>query len=175
TCCRRSSTAASASSRSKASTRRRAAERTCIRPARSAARASRSSTTRDARTSGSTGKSTPRTRRIHVLFTCPGNVARGGERRRARGQRRHLCVDVHCHVHYLPADDMVKHAYSPDREPAARFANELTRLTNGKQMENVRVCLTSVEQRLRDMDKMGVDVQAISCSPFQFKYSLDPE
>jgi aminocarboxymuconate-semialdehyde decarboxylase len=42
-------------------------------------------------------------------------------------------------------------------------------------MENVRVSLTSVEQRLRDMDKMGVDVQAISCSPFQFKYSLDPE
>ena len=38
-----------------------------------------------------------------------------------------------------------------------------------------RSCLTSVEQRLRDMDKMGVDVQAISCSPFQFMYSLDPE
>src|SRR5262245_503448 len=70
---------------------------------------------------------------------------------------------------------MVKHAFSPDREPAARFSNELTRTTNQKQMENVRVSLTSVEQRLRDMDKMGVDVQAISCSPFQFKYSLDPE
>ena len=25
------------------------------------------------------------------------------------------------------------------------------------------------------MDKMGVDVQAISVSPFQFKYALDPE
>jgi len=32
----------------------------------------------------------------------------------------------------------------------------------------VLTCLTSVEQRLRGMDKMGVDVQAISCSPFQF-------
>jgi aminocarboxymuconate-semialdehyde decarboxylase len=32
-----------------------------------------------------------------------------------------------------------------------------------------------VEQRLRDMDKMGVDVQAISTSPFQFMYWLDPE
>src|SRR5262245_15226479 len=70
---------------------------------------------------------------------------------------------------------MVKHAYSPEREPAARFSNDLTRATNQKQMENVRVSLTSVEQRLRDMDKMGVDIQAISCSPFQFKYSLDPE
>ena len=110
-----------------------------------------------------------------MLFTCPGNVARGGRQQAARGGRRHVCVDVHCHVHYPPADEMVKHAFSPDKEPAARFANALSRATNQKQMENVHVCLTSVEQRLRDMDKMGVDVQAISCSPFQFKYSLDPE
>jgi aminocarboxymuconate-semialdehyde decarboxylase len=110
-----------------------------------------------------------------VLFTCPGAAARGGNSRTAKGSRRHVCVDVHCHVHYPPADEMVKHAFAPDREPAARFSSELSRATNQKQMENVRVCLTSVEQRLRDMDKMGVDVQAISCSPFQFKYSLDPE
>ena len=110
-----------------------------------------------------------------MLFKCPGDVARGGNQRAVRGGRRHVCVDVHCHVHYLPADEMVKHAFAPEKEPAARFSNELSRATNQRQMENVRVCLTSVEQRLRDMDKMGVDVQAISCSPFQFKYSLDPE
>jgi aminocarboxymuconate-semialdehyde decarboxylase len=110
-----------------------------------------------------------------VFFTCPANAARGGDRRPARGGRRPFCIDVHCHVHYPPADEMVKHVATPDREPATRFANELSRATNGKQMENVRVCLTSVEQRLRDMDKMGVDVQAISCSPFQFRYWLDPE
>src|SRR5262245_66608240 len=69
---------------------------------------------------------------------------------------------------------MVKHAFSPEGEPSARFANELSRRTNQKQAETVHVCLTSVEQRLRDMDAMGVDVQAISCSPFQFKYALEP-
>jgi aminocarboxymuconate-semialdehyde decarboxylase len=69
----------------------------------------------------------------------------------------------------------VKHAFAADREPAHRFSNALSRATNQKQMANVHACLTSVEQRLRDMDKMGVDVQAISCSPFQFKYSLEPE
>jgi aminocarboxymuconate-semialdehyde decarboxylase len=72
-------------------------------------------------------------------------------------------------------DEMVKHAYAPEQEPSARFSNELSRATNAKQMQNVFTCLTSVEQRLSDMDKMGVDVQAISCSPFQFKYSLPPE
>ena len=108
-----------------------------------------------------------------MLFTCPGAVARGGASRAAKGARRPLCIDVHCHVHYMPADEMVKHVASPDREPSMRFSNELSRATNQKQMENVRACLTSVEQRLEDMDKMGVDVQAISCSPFQFRYWLD--
>ena len=86
-----------------------------------------------------------------------------------------MCVDVHCHVHYMPADEMVKGIYRRDLEPNGRFSSELTRATNQKQMQNVHACLTSVEQRLRDMDAMGVDVQAISVSPFQFMYSLDPE
>ncbi len=110
-----------------------------------------------------------------MLFTCPGAAARGGNTRPTKGGRRHLCIDVHCHVHHPAADEMVKHVFRRENEPAFRFSNELSRATNQKQMENVRVCLTSVEQRLRDMDKMGVDVQAISCSPFQFMYSLDPE
>lgn len=70
---------------------------------------------------------------------------------------------------------MVKHVASPGREPAVRFANTLTRETNRRQIENVWKCLTTVEQRLRDMDKMGVDVQAISSSPFQFMYWLDAD
>ena len=110
-----------------------------------------------------------------MLFTCPGPVARGGESRAVKGRRRHLCIDVHCHVHYPPADEMVKDVFRREDEPAMRFTNDLSHATNKQQAENVLVCLTSVEQRLRDMDKMGVDVQAISCSPFQFMYSLDPE
>ena len=110
-----------------------------------------------------------------MLFTCPGPVARGGDSRKVKGRRRHLCVDVHCHVHYPPADEMVKDVFRRESEPAMRFTNELSRATNQQQAQNVLTCLTSVEQRLEDMDKMGVDVQAISCSPFQFIYSLDPE
>ena len=109
-----------------------------------------------------------------MLFTCPAAAARGGGKA-AKGRRRHFCVDVHCHVHFPPADEMVKGVYRSELEPAARFSSPLTRATNQKQMQNVHACLTSVEQRLRDMDKMGVDVQAISVSPFQFMYALDPE
>lgn len=110
-----------------------------------------------------------------MLFTCPADVARGGSRSDVTSKRRHRCVDVHCHVHYPPADDLVKGIHRPEQEPNARFSSELSRATNRRQMENVRVCLTSVEQRLRDMDMMGVDVQAISVSPFQFMYALPAE
>ena len=86
-----------------------------------------------------------------MLFTCPANAARGGGPRSSAG-RRPFCVDIHCHVHHPAADEMVKHLLTPDREPSARFSNDLSRATNRKQMENVWSCLTSVEQRLRDMD-----------------------
>jgi len=110
-----------------------------------------------------------------MLFTCPGAAARGGTPRGAAGRQRQVAVDIHCHVHHPAADDMVKHLVSPDREPSQRFSNELSRATNRKQMENIWPCLTSVDQRLRDMDKMGMDVQAISPSPFHFMYWLEPE
>ena len=35
--------------------------------------------------------------------------------------------------------------------------------------------LTSIEQRIADMDKMGIDVQAISTSPLQYFYGIDAE
>ncbi len=107
-----------------------------------------------------------------MLFTCPGAVARGGRPPKGRAGRRDLCVDIHCHVHVPAADELIRDLTPPQPEPAARFSNELSRETNRKQQENVWSCLTSVEQRLRDMDKMGMDVQAISSSPFHFKYWL---
>ncbi|HET9316156.1 MAG TPA: amidohydrolase family protein, partial [Vicinamibacteria bacterium] len=108
-----------------------------------------------------------------MLFTCPGAAARGGAPR-ATG-RRHVCVDIHCHVQVPAADEMIKDVPRPGPDPAHRFSSELSRATNRKQQENVWACLTSVDQRLRDMDKMGMDVQAISPSPFHFNYWLPPD
>ena len=107
-----------------------------------------------------------------MLFTCPGAAARGGAGRRAGRGRVHVGVDIHCHVQCPAADEMVKDVPRPGPDPTQQFSNDLTRATNRKQMDNVWSCLTSVDQRLRDMDKMGMDVQAISPSPFHFMYWL---
>jgi hypothetical protein len=78
-----------------------------------------------------------------LLFTCPGTAARGGNQSSAKGGRHHVCIDIHCYVHNPAVDEMVKHVSSPDREPAVRFANTLTRETNRRQNENVWKCLTT--------------------------------
>jgi aminocarboxymuconate-semialdehyde decarboxylase len=48
-----------------------------------------------------------------------------------------------------------------------QFGNELTREVNRKQLEDIRPKMESVEVRLADMDAMGIDVQALSLSPYQ--------
>jgi aminocarboxymuconate-semialdehyde decarboxylase len=56
-----------------------------------------------------------------------------------------------------------------------RFANAATREVQRQQMERVRVQLTSVEQRLADMDRMGIEIQAISPAPVQMYYWTEPD
>jgi aminocarboxymuconate-semialdehyde decarboxylase len=45
--------------------------------------------------------------------------------------------------------------------------NELTREVNKRQLASLRPKMESIELRLEDMDSMGVDVQALSVSPYQ--------
>src|SRR5690606_9945656 len=88
--------------------------------------------------------------------------------------RTTLRVDIHCH--YLNPDAAAKVA---DRDPAqydpsVKYANALTRETNLKQMKERAAKLSSIEVRLRDMDRMGIDVQAISPAPNQTYYWTEP-
>src|SRR6185437_12884091 len=73
------------------------------------------------------------------------------------------------------ADRLAQPAFRPDYEPMLRHANEATREVNRKQQETIRGKLTTVETRLADMDKLGIDVQAISPSPPQYYYWTPPE
>ncbi|WP_285412505.1 amidohydrolase family protein [Variovorax sp. efr-133-TYG-130] len=92
----------------------------------------------------------------------------------ARGQRNPV-VDVHCH--YLNPD-VVKASADLDvgaHDPSVIYANELTRQTNVAQMRDRAPKLTGIDQRLEDMDRMGIDIQAVSPAPFHYFYFAPPE
>src|SRR5207248_3534535 len=116
--------------------------------------------------------------RRRMLFTClpegaqipgrfPGPV-------HARG--KWFTIDIHCHVLTPKAEEMVKEAgLTMDWQPRHHFANERTRQVNREQAERNRVQFSSVEKRLEDMDRMGIDIQAITPSPAQTFYSVPAE
>ncbi len=112
-----------------------------------------------------------------MLYSCRAAAARGAAIKgpSARGRQRPFTLDIHCHVHTPAADDLVKPVFTPEREPLAWFANEATRAVNRRQAETIRAKLTDVETRLRDMDRAGIDIQAISPAPFQYFYWAEPE
>jgi aminocarboxymuconate-semialdehyde decarboxylase len=91
----------------------------------------------------------------------------------ARG--KWFTIDIHCHLLTAKAEEMVKEAGLTDWQPRMTFANEHTRQVNREQAERNRVQFSSIEKRLADMDRMGIDIQAITPSPAQTYYSAEPE
>jgi len=87
---------------------------------------------------------------------------------------RSLRVDIHCH--YLNKDAAARMApLNPAQyEPQIKFANALTREVNVKQMQDRGPKLSTIELRLKDMDRMGVDIQAVSPAPQQTYYWAEP-
>jgi aminocarboxymuconate-semialdehyde decarboxylase len=98
-------------------------------------------------------------------------VARGT---RKSGRTRHFTVDIHCHVETPEATDLVRGVSHPTESNIA-FTNEATREVNRQQQLDIRTAITSVEARLKHMDRTGIDVQAVSSTPMQYYYWAEPE
>ncbi len=93
--------------------------------------------------------------------------------RDARGKAK--VVDIHCH--YLNPEISAKTAeLMPAKyDPTVIFANELTNQTNLKQMKERASKLTGIEERLQDMDRMGVDIQAVCPAPYHYFYFTEAD
>jgi aminocarboxymuconate-semialdehyde decarboxylase len=75
-------------------------------------------------------------------------------------------IDIHCHRECATAASLVKSEADRLGRAPLTFGSELTREVNRRQLETLRPKMASVEVRLADMDGMGVDVQALSVSPY---------
>ena len=103
---------------------------------------------------------------------APARASRPVARSRAGKSK---VVDIHCHYLNPTVNAKTAHHDLAQYDPTAVFADELTRETNVKQMKTRAAKLTGVTERLQDMDRMGVDIQAICPAPYQFFYWAEPD
>ncbi|HWB88814.1 MAG TPA: amidohydrolase family protein [Acidimicrobiia bacterium] len=79
-------------------------------------------------------------------------------------------VDIHCHRECAPAAaEVADEARRLGRAPM-QVGSQLTREVNRRQLQDLRPKMESLDVRLADMDAMGVDVQALSVSPYHLFY-----
>ena len=112
-----------------------------------------------------------------MLFTCrPRSCAavRTADRKVIRRGKKSFAIDLHCHVHTPEADAIAKQSKTQAPDPLVRHGSARTALRQRELRQELDAKLTSIEQRLADMDEMGIDVQAISTSPMQYYYRLEP-
>lgn len=88
--------------------------------------------------------------------------------------QRGLRVDFHCHYHHTEVAAKAAPLKPFEREPSIIYASKSTREVNQQQMKDRGPKLSDIATRLADMDRMGIDVQAVSPSPSQYYYYADP-
>jgi aminocarboxymuconate-semialdehyde decarboxylase len=83
-----------------------------------------------------------------------------------------LVVDIHCHLNIPAADEfarphLAQHAFHAFSSPASDEVNR-------RQFQQIGRTLNVIDERLADMDRLGIDMQAISPVPPQMYYTLEP-
>jgi aminocarboxymuconate-semialdehyde decarboxylase len=104
----------------------------------------------------------------------PPGDARPQQVQSPRG-RKSVTVDVHCHILTTEVERLVSGCAEKQAEQAAQL-----RMYGPGSIEHNRTLfaslmpqLTGIDERLRRMDEMGVDIQVVSPSPNQYYYWAD--
>ena len=81
-------------------------------------------------------------------------------------------IDIHSHVAIPRAGAFVKPHLDMSTIALAHFANTETKTLSQKQEEDVRARITGYDERLADLDAMGIDVQLVMPPPNQCYYTV---
>src|SRR5476651_2233827 len=109
-----------------------------------------------------------------MMFTCAARASRSTKVVRSR-KGRSLRIDIHCHYLNTVVAAKVAHLGPAQYEPSVTYANAMTREVNVKQIRDRMPKLSDIDTRLADMDRMGIDIQAVSPAPNQTYYWTEPE
>jgi len=86
----------------------------------------------------------------------------------------HLVVDIHAHLNVAQAEEAIR-TEMPDLPRGMPFSCPASDAVNAKMFQEVGPKLNGVSERIMDMDRLGVDVQAISPNPGQYYYFAEQE
>jgi len=107
-----------------------------------------------------------------MMYSCAPASASSRAAIKKRGKS--LRVDIHCHYLNTQVAEKVTPLNPAQHEPMAVYSNAATRAANVNQGKERGAKLTDIALRLKEMDKMGVDIQAVSPAPHQTYYWTDP-
>jgi aminocarboxymuconate-semialdehyde decarboxylase len=96
---------------------------------------------------------------------------RHGQSGRSR-RPKSLTIDIHSHAAVPEAAKFVAPHLDPATIPLAHFSSDETRAVNVKQDADIRSRMTGYDERLADMDRMGVDRQLVMPPPAQCYHTV---
>jgi aminocarboxymuconate-semialdehyde decarboxylase len=83
-----------------------------------------------------------------------------------------ITIDIHSHIAVPRAAEFVKPHLDPSTIPLVNFATPETQALNARQDADRRGLMTSHDQRLAELDAMGIDLQLVMCPPQQCYYTV---
>jgi aminocarboxymuconate-semialdehyde decarboxylase len=83
-----------------------------------------------------------------------------------------VTVDMHAHVAVPRAHALAMPHIDHATIPLAHFADAATRALNAKQEVDIKECIAGNDQRLADLDAMGLDMQLVCPPPGQCYYTV---
>ena len=108
-----------------------------------------------------------------MMYSCSPS-ARGTSTAKVKKRAKTLRVDIHCHYLNAEVAETVTPLNPAQHMPMAVYSNAATREANAKQDRERAAKLTDIALRLKEMDRMGVDIQAVSPAPHQTYYWTEP-
>ena len=84
-------------------------------------------------------------------------------------------VDVHTHLMVPESVELTRAHARPENDPRTLFSSSLTNDLNQEFYRLAHDKYHDAETRIRDMDSMGIDVQLVALTPFQYFYWVDAD
>src|SRR5262249_31864424 len=114
------------------------------------------------------GRSPAASRSLLIMWNKYAPTAARRHGRPGREQRpQSITIDVHSHVAVPRAAEFVKPHIDLSAIPLAHFATSDTKALNQRQEADRRSRMTGYDERLADLDAMGIDLQLVCPPPAQ--------